>query len=111
MAVDKNTGTKHRVQVVLNDTDFERLKFWAEKKGCSINDYVLEAILFLNRWEMGDVDLPTLEIQRMNQLVDTVKILSSNVHSLEQVVTSGFDSLLGLTRGENYLLEEDESGM
>lgn len=102
---------KHRVQVVLNDEDYERLKFWADKKDCTINDYVYEAILFLNKWELGDVDLPTLEVQRLNQLCDTMQVLSSNVHSLEQVITSGFDSLLGLTRGENYLLEEQDGSI
>ena len=105
------SNNKHRVQVVLNDEDFERLKHFAKKKECTINDYVYEAILFLNKWELGDVDLPTLEVQRLNQLCDTMQILSSNVHSLEQVITSGFDSLLGLTRGEKYLLEEQDGSL
>lgn len=97
---------RRRVTVTLSVDDYIKLKHFAEKKEMSINEYVREAILFLNKWELGDVDLPTLEIQRLNQLVDTITILSSNVHSLENVITSGFDSLLGLTRGDNYLLEQ-----
>lgn len=97
---------RRRVTVTLSVDDYIKLKHFAEKKEMSINEYVREAILFLNKWELGDVDLPALEIQRLNQLVDTITILSSNVHSLESVITSGFDSLLGLTRGDNYLLEQ-----
>ena len=44
----------------------------------------------------------------MNQLVDVVTNLSSNIKSLEDVTVSGFDSLLGLTRGDNYLLEHED---
>lgn len=102
---------KRRIQVVITDDDYIKLKHFAEKKEMTINDYVQEAISFMNKWQMGDVDLPTLEIQRLNQLVDGMAVLSSNVHSLEQVITSGFDSLLGLTRGENYLLEENDGNI
>lgn len=96
----------HRVTATLSDEEYVRAKYWADKKGITINDYIRESMIFRNKWEMGDVDLPTLEIQRLNQLIDGMTILSSNVHSLEQVITSGFDSLLGLTRGDNYLLEQ-----
>ena len=60
--------------------------------------------------ENEDYDLPTLETRRLNQIVDALTTLSHNVQSLESVTTSGFDSLLGLTRGDNYLLETDEDG-
>jgi len=49
-----------------------------------------------------------MEQARLNQLIDVVHILASNQKSLEQVVTEGFDSLLGLVRGDNYLLENDD---
>lgn len=99
---------KYRVQVTLDADEYERLKHWSSAKEMTINDYIREAIIFLNKWELGEIDLPTLEIQRLNQLVDGMQVLSSNVHSLEKVITSGFDSLLGLTKGENYLLEHND---
>lgn len=57
----------------------------------------------------GNYQLPTLEAQRLNQLIDGMAVMSRNMQSLEQVVTSGFDSLIGLTRGDNYLYEESDS--
>ena len=59
-------------------------------------------------YENKDYDLPDLEQARLNQLIDNMAVLSSNIHSLENVITSGFDSLLGLVKGDNYLLEHED---
>lgn len=98
----------HRVTVTLDNDKYEMLKYWAARKERSINEYLGDAIDLAIAHENGDYDLPKLEIQRLNQLVDVVTTLSSNVHSLEGIVISGFDSLLGLTRGDNYLLESED---
>lgn len=98
----------HRVTVTLDNDKYEQLKYWAARRERSINEYLGDAIELAIRHENGDYDLPKLEIQRLNQLIDVVTVLSSNVHSLEGIVVSGFDSLLGLTRGDNYLLESED---
>jgi hypothetical protein len=74
----------------------------------SANEYMEEALQQAIAHENRDYDLPTAEIARLNQLVDVVTNLSSNIKSLEDVTVSGFDSLLGLTRGDNYLLEQED---
>lgn len=98
----------HRVTTTLTDDQYERLKYWTQKKGVSINEYLNDAIDRAIRYENKDYDLPELEIQRLNQLIDVITTLSSNVKSLEDVTISGFDSLIGLTRGDNYLLEAED---
>lgn len=101
---------KDRVRITVrvdNDLD-ERLKYWADKKGISKNQYILEAIEETIRRENLDYDLPTLEIARLNQLIDVVTLLSSNIENLEDIVIKSRDSLLQLTRGDNYLLEDDD---
>ena len=80
---------KHRVTVTIDDDMYEKLKYWATM-------------------ENGDYDLPKAEILRLNQLIETISVLSSDVKSLESVTIHGFDSLLNLTRGDNYLLEEED---
>lgn len=85
----------------------ENVSYWATRHGMSMNDYIIEAIERTIRYENKDYDIPSAEIARLNQLIDVIASLSSNVKSLENVTISGFDSLLGLTRGDNYLLEED----
>ena len=94
----------------LSVEDDEKLEYWARKEGYSVNAFIpvlLEQYIGIAN---GNYQLPTLEVQRLNQLVDSMASMSRNMQSLESIVISGFDSLLGLTRGDNYLLESDETG-
>lgn len=99
--------TKRVTATVTMDT-FMRLQYWADKKGISINQYLNDAIDMAIAYENKDYPLPTLEQARLNQLIDGMAVLSSNVKSIEGVVVSGFDSLLNLTRGDNFLLEHED---
>ena len=74
----------------------------------SMNEYVRFALDIAIKRENKDYDLPSLEAARLNQLVESMTVLSMNVANLEHIVTSGFNSLLSLTRGPNYLLDNDE---
>ena len=98
----------HRLTLRLTEKDYDRLAYWANRSKMSINEFVP---VILDRWvdiENGNYQLPTLEAARLNQLIDVVLGLSSNVGSLETVVINGFDSLLQLTKGDNYLLEHED---
>lgn len=97
-----------RLTIRLSEDDYERVKYWAVQKQCSVNEYVQDALVTQIKRENYDYDIPDVQIARLNQLIDVVLSLSSNVKSLEQVTISGFDSLLGLTRGDNYLLEHED---
>ncbi|MFJ9901179.1 hypothetical protein ACIQPR_48565 [Streptomyces sp. NPDC091280] len=95
--------------VRLNPDDKQRAQYWADKRGfSSVNEYVAEAVIEKIRRENLDYDLPTLEIARLNELVDQVAALAKNSANLERVVTAGFDSMIGLTRGDNYLLDNED---
>ncbi|MFD8609514.1 hypothetical protein [Streptomyces sp. NPDC059631] len=95
--------------VRLGPDDKQRAEYWADKRGfSSVNEYVAEAVAEKIRRENLDYDLPTLEIARLNQLVDQVAALAKNSANLERVVTTGFDSLIGLTRGDTYLLDDED---
>lgn len=104
-------STTRRVTATIPIDTYERLKYWASVKGCSINEYLMDAIDDQIARENRDYDLPTAEVARLNQLIDIIMTLSSNVRSLEQVTVSGFDSLLGLTKGDNYLLEQEDGDL
>lgn len=106
--VTAKTPGIHRLTLRINEDDYQRLQYWAARRGISANDYMIEALYAQIRRENGDYDIPAAEVARLNQLVDLVTGLSSNIKSLENVTISGFDSLLGLTRGDNYLLEQED---
>ena len=110
MSATKPNGTKDRYRFTasVDAETYEQVYYWAKKQKISVNDFLREAIEHYVAFQNKDYDLPTLEIQRLNQLVDTISILSSNISSLEKVTVSGFDSLISLTRGDNYLLEDDD---
>ena len=102
---------EHRVTLRFSDDDYMMLQHWAKKKDMPVSEFVREAIQFRINWFLKDYELAPLEVQRLNQIVDIITTLTYNVASLEGVITSGFDSLLGLTRGDNYLLDEDGGDM
>lgn len=98
----------HRVTATLDDDSYERLKYWANKHGLSINEYIAESIDMMIRYDNHDFDIPDLMTQRLNQLIDGMSVLSQNVRSLEDITVSGFDSLLNLCKGDSYLLEAED---
>ena len=100
---------RERVFIRLSPNEKQRAEYWADRRGfSSVNEYVANAVAEQIRRENLDYDLPTLEIARLNELVDQIKALSTNSANLERVVTQGFDSLIGLTRGDSYLLDAED---
>ena len=110
MPKDKSDGAKYgyRFTASVDDETYQNVNYWAKKKNISVNELLRDAIFLYIAHQNKDYDIPTLEIQRLNQLIDSITILSSNISSLEKVTVSGFDSLITLTRGDNYLLEEED---
>lgn len=106
MGTDK---TQYRTTIRLSSELYQQVKYWAEKNGMSVNDYLLNCIDYYIKRENCDYDLPTLETARLNQLIDRMESLSENMKSLESVVTDGFGSLIKLAEGDSYLLDEDGS--
>lgn len=100
----------HRLTLRLTEKDFERLEYWSSKRKVSINEFIP---ILLDRWiaiENGNYELSTLEQQRLNQLIDVVKGLSMDIQNQGSILTAGFESLLQLTKGDNYLFDHDEDG-
>lgn len=100
----------HRLTLRLTEKDFERLEYWSSKIKVSINEFIP---ILLDRWiaiENGNYELSTLEQQRLNQLIDVVKGLSMDIQNQGSILSAGFESLLQLTKGDNYLFDRDEDG-
>lgn len=92
------------------DTDvYDKIQYIANKKSISVSEFLRDAIELKIRYENEDYyPLAKLEAERINQLVDHISILSSNVRNLENLTIEGFSSLLNLTKGDNYLYDEEE---
>lgn len=96
------------IKIRLHPDVLERTKYWADRENLSFNEYLSMAVEEKIARANGNYDLPALEIQRMNQLVDEMKAMSINMTNLETVTVNGFDSLLGLTRGDSYLQDAED---
>jgi predicted DNA-binding protein len=105
MAEPKNTV---RVSLRLDEDTHERLKYWSARKQVSLNTYILDAIDLMIAYENGDYDVPTALIQRINQLTGTVMAVQSSMDNLTNVTINGFDAIVGLARGDNYLAQEED---
>lgn len=105
MAEPKNTV---RVSLRLDEDTHERLKYWSARKQVSLNTYILDAIDLMIAYENGDYDVPTALMQRINQLTGTVMAVQSSMDNLTNVTINGFDAIVGLARGDNYLAQEED---
>lgn len=97
-----------RKSVRLHPDTVMHIDYWSRKHDMPENEYLIEAIEEKIARENGDYALPTLEQQRLNQLIDEVRAVSTNVGSLEGILTTSLDSLLQIARGDSYLLDEDD---
>ena len=105
MTIAKN---KERVSFALPKELLLAIDQWAKEYGCSRTEFIILALERQVDWSNKNFDIPSAMEKRINQLIDTIIVLSENVKSLEDLTISGFDSLVNLTRGDNYLLEETE---
>ena len=101
--------TDKRITATVDADLYDKCMYIAEKKNISISDFLREAIDLKIRYENEDYyPLAKLEAERINQLVDHISILSSNIKNLENLTIEGFSSLINITKGDNYLYEEEE---
>ena len=101
--------TDKRITATLDEDLFDKFKYIAEKRGESLSECLRDAVQLLIRYENEDYyPLAKLEAARINQLVDCITLLSANVKNLENVTIEGFSSLINITRGDNYLFDEEE---
>ncbi len=102
-------GTRNRkMSLRLTEDEFDLLNHYSEKWGKTKTDIMLESFEHYYRWVNSDYDLPTAEIQRLNQIVDVVNRLVTSQENLERSTISGIESIIGFVRGDNYLSEIDE---
>lgn len=96
------------VKIRLHSDAVERAKYWSARHDESYNEYIAVAVEQRIARENGDYDLPLLEQQRLNQILDQMKGLTSTVDNLQLIVNAGFSSVLGLARGDSYLTDAED---
>lgn len=100
-----------RLNARMYEDDFDHIVYWSEKFEMDRTEFLVEATRHYVRWRNGDYDLPTAEAQRLNQLVDVVQNLAVTTANLQETTVSGFDAMLGVMRGDNYLIDEEDGNL
>lgn len=90
--------------------DAELIQYWAEKEGVKEGEFLAMAVRAYIRMKHMDYDVQPLHIERLNQVVDVLQQQAVASARLEQTMLDGFDALLGVARGGNYLNEHRENG-
>lgn len=93
------------------EDDYNKLVYWSEKFDMDMTEFLVTAMHHYIKWKNGDYDLPTAEMQRLNQMIDAVHNLTVSHEHLEQSVINGFDAMLGIIRGDNYLIEKEDGDL
>jgi len=102
----ENKSERHNMR--LYKDDFNMLVYWADRFGMDRTEFLITAMYHYIKWRNQDYELPPMEVQRLNQMVDAIQNLVVNQSNLENTVINGFDAMLGIIRGDNYLVEKDE---
>lgn len=90
----------------------ERVGYWADKlNGGDRTAFIMDAIDMYIRFQNRDYPLSTMEQERLNQLIDCVEGLKTNVHSLTVSVGADMSTLIGLTRGDNDMLRDEDGDL
>lgn len=95
-----------RVYSRIGETDYERMAYWADKRGQSVSEFVEDAILERIGRLSGDFDAPTLSIQRLGQLTEAIQTLIVSHESIRTEMSQGFASILGVMTFGDYVSEE-----
>lgn len=70
-----------------------------------VTDYIRDALLLQIKRDNKDYDLPSLEAHRLNQIIDTLEMVSANMSCLQDIVQSNFVNLMTVMDGANYLMD------
>lgn len=98
---------KQRIEGRYDEKFVAMLDYYAAKESISRNEFMEQACRHYIAWVNDDFDVPTASIQRINQMVDMVSVLESRMKSLEHTVGNGIQSIVQLSRGDNYLAMGD----
>lgn len=86
----------------------ELLTYYANKFGVSKVDFLMFALSHTVKWINQDYDLPTAEIKRLNQLIDSQDKVVKEVEQLQSIMLNSFNAMFGFMKGSSPLEIDDD---
>ena len=103
--MENGKAMEYRANVRMSEELYNSINYWAQKKGVKVTDYIRDALLLQIKRDNKDYDLPSLEAHRLNQIIDSLELVSANMSCLQDIVQSNFGNLLAVVSGTNYLMD------
>lgn len=103
--MENGKAMEYRANVRMSEDLYNSINYWAEKKGVKVTDYIRDALLLQIKRDNKDYDLPSLEAHRLNQIIDSLEMVSANMSCLQDIVQANFGNLLSVVSGTNYLMD------
>lgn len=99
--VRKDPEKDATVHIVVDKSMVDQMNYWQRKKGFKtqkafITACIKQYIAFAN----GDYELPSAEIQRMNQMITQLTINTKELRLLRSAINNGFTTILRLDDDE-----------
>lgn len=95
----------------IDESVYVKAQYWADRAGLSVNQYMVNAVEESIARDSGakprEVSMLT---SQMNQVIDHQQELSSSVDNLYSMLSNALRSFVAMTRGDNYLIDDDEDG-
>ena len=101
--------TDKRITATIDQKVYDKLAKVAKDRDMSMSQllrYIIDSFIH-DDGSIGGTQFEMIMI-RLNQVTDALLQLANNANNLQRTTIEGISSLLQLTRGDNYLLHEDD---
>lgn len=88
--------------------DFNYLVYWADRFGMDRTELLIAAMYHYVKWKNQDYEIPAAIVHKVNQGMDILENLVVRQEHLEKSTINGFDAMLGIIRGDNYLVDDED---
>lgn len=98
-----------RITVRLSEEDYDRIKHFAKREDTSVNQFIIDAANHYADWILKDFDVPTAEVKRLNQLIESMNRLTASSEAVHSTVINAVDSIYNMTLDKD-LFSQDKGG-
>lgn len=103
-----------RLTLRIDDVTKRNAEFWANHSSAgamSLNEFIVDAVEEKIARLSGHIpDMDNIVVNRLNQMQDSFDGLRSDINNVQAVVVNGFDSIVAMGNGGNFLLDDFDDG-
>ena len=99
----------YRISPVVSEELYNQICYWAGKRNMSKTEFVKNSVQLAIDIQNDNFTDPTFTLNRISELTEHISVMEDKLDILATTITKGFDALLRVTRGENYLDKDEDN--